>query len=36
MTAGGTTAVMEAPSKAEGEQLEELGIKVKEGRDKKK
>ena len=36
MTAGGTTAVMEAPSKAGGEQLEELGIKVKESRDKKK
>lgn len=36
MTAGGTTAVMEAPSKAGGEQLEELGIKVKESRDQKK
>ena len=36
MTAGGTTAVMEAPSKAGREQLEELGIKVTENRDKKK
>ncbi len=36
MTAGGTTAVMDAPSRAEGEQLEELGIKVTESRDKKK
>ncbi len=36
MTARGITAVMEAPSKAEGEQLEELGIKVKENRGKKK
>lgn len=35
MTAGGTTSVMEAPSKAGKEQLEELGIKVKESRDKK-
>ena len=36
MTAGGTTAVMEAPSNAEGEQLKDLGIKVTESRDKKK
>ncbi|KKU21867.1 MAG: Aspartyl-tRNA synthetase [Candidatus Woesebacteria bacterium GW2011_GWC2_47_16] len=28
MTAGGTTAVMEAPSEAEGQQLKELGLKV--------
>lgn len=35
MTAGGTTAVMDAPSKAEKEQLEELGIKVKTHKDEK-
>lgn len=36
MTAGGTTAVMDAPSKAGGEQLKELGIKVAETHNKKK
>lgn len=36
MTARGMTAVMEAPSQADSEQLKELGISVKESRDKKK